>query len=533
MKKNSLILLFVVLFLSAQAKAPKYVFYFIGDGMSVPQVTLADEMLRHEAYKTSYEAQTKTKILGDTLCMRSFPVVGLCNTAATNRYITGSAAAATALSTGHKTSINTLGMNAERTEELYAVAEMARDKGMKIGVLSSVSIDHATPAGFYAKAESRNNYERIGKQLVATNFDYFAGGFVRYFNYSSDDKTSTSFKEMAKKNGYSFSFGKEDLAALSGKSTKVIASISRLDTCACWGSALPYTIDKDSIASEDDQLSLADFVEKGIEVLQDNKAGFFMMAEGGKIDWASHNNDANTMLYEMIAFDQAIAKAVEFYNLHPKETLIIVTGDHETGGLSLGNPDTNYESYYDRLSYQKISYEVLVGQINQWKKQGNITFSDALSYIQYNYGIGVDSLGLGLNEEDLAYLELAFNASVTPKSKESTVEVKMGKDSIDARLIAQRAAQARKEKKAQKVTAKVKLNKREKAIMYGAREPFMVAVHHLLAAKAGISWASFAHTALPAAVFAKGQCAEEFTGYYDNNDVPLKLMSIMKLSNKQ
>ena len=105
----------------------------------------------------------------------------------------------------------------------------------------------------------------------------------------------------------------------------------------------------------DGQWALADYVDKGIELL-DNEKGFFMMVEGGKIDWACHANDAMASIKDTIALSNAVDEAVEFYNEHPDETLIIVTGDHETGGLTIGYAGTNYDLYFNNLSNQKISF---------------------------------------------------------------------------------------------------------------------------------------------------------------------------------
>jgi alkaline phosphatase len=126
--------------------------------------------------------------------------------------------------------------------------------------------------------------------------------------------------------------------------------------------SLPYSINKDI-----EKISLADFIKKGIEVL-DNKNGFFMMVEGGKIDWACHANDAATCIAETIAFDDAVKEAIKFYNSHKEETLIVVTGDHETGGMSLGFAGTGYSNSYSVLDAQKVSYEALQNKVLEYKK---------------------------------------------------------------------------------------------------------------------------------------------------------------------
>ena len=120
-----------------------------------------------------------------------------------------------------------------------------------------------------------------------------------------------------------------------------------------------HLADSDSMSydwtQEEGQWALADYVDKGIEMLE-NENGFFMMVEGGKIDWACHANDAGSILSDTIELDEAVEQAVEFYNEHPDETLILVTGDHETGGLTIGYAGTDYDTFLTNFNNQKISY---------------------------------------------------------------------------------------------------------------------------------------------------------------------------------
>ena len=184
-------------------KQPKYIFYFIGDGMSQPQITMAEKAINDEEFLAQFNTQTCNIYnigKGYKMNVKRFKNAALATTNAENRFITCSAAAATALATGHKTTINTISKNGERTENLKTVAEMARDKGMKVGVITSVSIDHATPACFYAHEDDRNSYENIGHWLLKSNFDFFGGGFVRWDKYK--DMTKEQFFDSLKIKGY-------------------------------------------------------------------------------------------------------------------------------------------------------------------------------------------------------------------------------------------------------------------------------------------------------------------------------------------
>jgi alkaline phosphatase len=139
------------------ALGPKYLFLFVGDGMGISQRVAAGQFA------------------GKPLLMDTFPSHGLTSTHAANRFITGSAAAATALACGEKTNVGVLGLDSN-LKPLKTIAEMARDRGMKVGIVTTVSLDNATPAGFYAHVASRNSYYDIALALARSDFHYFAGG---------------------------------------------------------------------------------------------------------------------------------------------------------------------------------------------------------------------------------------------------------------------------------------------------------------------------------------------------------------------
>jgi len=317
-----------------RGKAPKYIFYFIGDGMGLSQSNAAEAYLGAVNEKNGIQK----------LEMNKLPHHGFYTTNATDRFITGSAAAGTALATGYKTSINTIGMDAAKQKPLQSVTEMARDLGYKVGIVSSVSIDHATPASFYAHQPSRSMYYDISLDLSKSNFNYFAGGGIKHpLGDGNEDKNNIMANfgmggdkqienkqpnsiELAKERGYRLLNTKEEFNNLKKGDDKIIAIAPRL----VGGKALPYAIDQN-----ENDIPLSEFTKKGIELL-DNKNGFFMMVEGGKIDWTCHANDAATAIKEVINMDAAVKVALDFYNKHPKNTLIVIGGDHETGGMTLG-----------------------------------------------------------------------------------------------------------------------------------------------------------------------------------------------------
>ncbi|HPE67294.1 MAG TPA: alkaline phosphatase, partial [Synergistales bacterium] len=348
------------------AKA-KYVFMFIGDGMGLQQVNAA-EVYNGSIDRTGGEPAIKK------LALSGLPVQGMITTYSTNSFITDSAPAATSLASGYKTDNGVIGMDPAKKQKFTTVAQMVRAKGMKVGVLSSVSLNHATPASFYASVPSRNDYYGIGEQLLDSGFDYFAGGGIH--QSTGKEKDRKDLYEVAKEKGYQVLRTREEiLAAKPG--TKVIAVNPVLDG----SNAMPYDMDRTP-----EQLSLAEFTKKGIELL-DNPNGFFMMVEGGKIDWACHANDAAATILDTFAFDAAVMEALSFAEKHPDETLIVVVGDHETGGMSIGFAGTQYETFFEKIAHQKESYESFDKKIAAFRKGEEKTFEKMAPMIEESFGL--------------------------------------------------------------------------------------------------------------------------------------------------
>jgi alkaline phosphatase len=453
-------------------KSAKYVFFFIGDGMGQPQRTAAEMFMASKMGLKPGEY---------AMNMSRFPAQGVTTTHANNRFITGSAASATALACGVKTNINYIGVD-PNYNPVKTMAEMAKEKGMKVGIVSSVSIDHATPACFYAHQPTRKMYHEIDHDLVNSGFDYFGGGGFKDPKGKKSKNPLGDALETAQTKGYKIVTEKGAFMALTKHDGKIIAYNKRLPD----GKALPYHIDNNS-----DDITLAEFTSKGIELL-DNGKGFFLMVEGGKIDWACHANDAVAAIQDTIAFDDAIAEALKFYNKHPEETLIVVTGDHECGGLTLGFAGTVYETYFNVLKDQKVSFQEFTDAVmGEYKKQngGKPHFEDMLALVREYFGleVGTDS-PLALKDYELKELKQAFVQSL------AGMEVNPGS---------------------------------EEYLLYGGYDPFTVKVTHILNRKAGLGWTSYSHTGVPVTTSAKGVGAEIFNGYYDNTDVAKKIMSVM------
>ena len=212
-----------------------------------------------------------------------------------------------------------LGMDADSLP-LKSIAYKIHEAGLKIGIMSTVQVNHATPAAFYAHNVRRNNYYPIAQELPGTGFEFFGGGFL---HPNGKEKDLPSIYDAVRAGGYEVARGLKEFEAK--KRDRIVLTAERNPD-----EVLPYALGR-----KDDDLTLAQMLEASLEVL-DNSKGFFIMAEGGKIDMAAHSNDAIGVIKETLDMDEAVKVALKFYEKHPKETLIIITADHETGGVSLG-----------------------------------------------------------------------------------------------------------------------------------------------------------------------------------------------------
>ncbi|MCD2493398.1 alkaline phosphatase [Lacrimispora sp. NSJ-141] len=462
----------------AETRIPKYIFLFIGDGMSYPQIQSAAYYMGTTGSSGGVET--------DELSFMDFPVAGSAQTFDSTSFCPDSASTATSIATGNKTYSGVINMDTSLTVPYETMAEKLKEQmGYKIGILSTVNLNHATPAAFYAHQDSRNNYYEIGRELIDSGFDYFAGGAL--LKDTGADKDEISIYDLAEEAGYKVIKTEAEAQALTGEDGKAIIIAEQLADA----DSMNYQVDV-----KDDQMVLADYVEKGIEVLS-NDNGFFMMVEGGKIDWACHANDAGSSIGDVTALDAAVEKALDFYTEHPDETLILVTGDHETGGLTIGFAGTNYDTYMTNLSNQKISYARFDEEYVAKYKEEKTDFDTVLGDVKELFGLmkaddpdASEDSALLLTDYELQRLETAYNR---------TLEV----------------GAAKQDEMSQ-----------EEYVLYGTYEPFSVTITHILNNKSGIAFTSYSHTGLPVPVFAQGAGSELFEGYYDNTDIYNKIASL-------
>ena len=472
---------------STAAKAPKYVFLFIGDGMSYPQIQSTSDFLGALNDEDYWQAQpslddNQGAILDgpEYLNFMNFEAAGSAVTFDSNSFAPDSASTATSIATGYKTYSGSINVDETGTIEYETIAEkLHSQKGYSIGVITSVNLNHATPAAFYAHQASRSSYYDIGLEMIESGFEYFAGGGLLDPTGSEEDQDS--LYDLAQEAGYDVVMTQAEAEAVTGGPVVII------DEHLADSDAMPYELDR-----TDDMWALSDYVSKGIEVLSQDEDGFFMMCEGGKIDWACHANDAGSTIHDTQALADAVQVAIDFAAEHPDETLIVVTGDHETGGLTIGFAGTDYDTYLDLLENQKISYAKYDSDYVASYKENGTSFEDVLADVEELFGLkveGEEGDKLVLTDYELEQLRAAYEKSVNGTATSQYDQ--------------------------------------EEYVLYGTYEPLSVTITHIINNKSGISFTSYSHTGLPVAVLAHGLNAEVFNGYYDNTEIYNKMAEML------
>ena len=460
-------LLIVALVANAEVK---YLFYFIGDGMGANQVLAA------EMYRSALQGDPLGRV--QTLTT-TFPYSGHASSYSKTNGITDSAAAGTCLATGTKTRNGMLGMDQD-SAKLTTIAEELKAQGWGIGIMTTVAIDHATPAAFYAHVPDRDKYYKIGQQLASSDFDFFGGAGFHHPQGKHDDKKMNLYRN-AEKAGYTIAHGVEETQKLlmnpPSMADKLILVQKTDDEGAKHGSNLSYAIDR-----KPGDLTLAEIVSTAIPFLEARYERFFMMVEGGMIDYACHGDDAATAIGEVWDMDEAMQVAYKFYEQHPDETLIVVTADHETGGLALGNSD--YTLHLDVLQNQKCSSWILSDKFTQlFKDKKKPSWAEVQNLYRENLGFWEQVEITADEEKELKALY----------------------------------------KKARKGKAKDTKN------MYKSVNALGEAGIALLNKKAHIGWTTHAHSAHAIPIFAIGPNAAVFSGWHDNTDiVPLIKKAVLE-----
>jgi len=444
-------------------KTPRYIFVMIGDGMGKGQRGLAREYLKLKTGDKSAE-----------LAMDTLPVKGEVSTASANSNVTDSAASGTALSTGCKTNNGMLAVSPDG-EKLETIMEKAKEQGMSTGVITTTSVTDATPAAFCVHCDSRALENDIAEAYLKSGIDFIAGGGACHFlpaSYSGGDDTwgdplysartdsRDLFGEFAGE-GYKTFCGAEGWREFKeygpAPGSKVFAAFSNI--------SLPFELDR--INEGMDSPTLSQITQKAISSLESDPDGFVLMVEGARIDHACHYNDAASAAYETLAFDDAVKTAYDFYAQHPEETLILVTADHETGGLGLkSDPDLSV------LDGVRVSV------------QGRLKFA-------YN------------GDRAAFYKYISDNLGLKSLSASEKKKIKTALDFAD--------------------------KKKTDRNLYSSYDPPAIAACGIVSDRAGIGWTAFSHTGTNVPLTAAGWESARFSGLHGNDGIGRLLFEIVGL----
>lgn len=441
---------------SLSAQDAKYVFYFIGDGMGMGHVNTTETYNRDVLHSS------------DPLLMLRFPVAGQVRTYSASHPITDSAAAGTALSTGVKTRNGMIGEGADSLAVQSIAVDFMR-VGRAVGIASSVAGDDATPAAFYAHAHNRGDKYVIAPQAATSGYDFLAAPVWR--GMSDENGTRNSWLDTMADAGYQVFSGYEAYTQASPTPTKAL-----LLSANPQGDQVGFTLD-----SIPGALTLPQITNACLSTLEaTGKDGFFMMVEGGNIDWGGHANDGATVIKEILNFQQAIDVAYQFYLAHPQETLIVITADHDTGGMAFGREDNQKKGDLALADLQKISKDRFSEYCRDMVKGGKqFTWAEMTQFIKENFGL----MGaIPVNEAEERELHRAFDATFVTRTDP-------GQKSL-----------------------------------YADYNAFSTTLVNVLNRHMGIGWTSGYHTANLVPVYAVGAGSQLFGKSLNNTDIPMLIL---------
>ena len=444
--------------LSAAADdATRYIFYFIGDGMGLSPVMTA------QAYNRDILKNDKP------LLMLQFPVSSWAMTYSANAPITDSAAAGTALSTGSKTKNGMVGMNPD-TVSVTSVARQLKDMGWGVGIVTTVGADDATPSAFYAHVPYRKMFYDIDMAAAASGYEFIAGAGLG--GLKDKDGKPTDIEEVMKQNDVQIIYGPDGIKDIDSRRVLLVGP----KDSPSWN--VGYTIDSISGA-----LTLPVITQTCLSHLEkQTPEHFFMMVEGGNIDHALHANDGGAAVKEILNFDSALAIAYDFYLAHPDETLIVVTADHDTGGMSHVHSRINMPDQLHVFDYQKVSKEAFSEYCKSLLKNRRVyRWEDMKEYLEENLGL----------------------FSHIPVSEEQTENLKkMFTETFEMR------------------------NSADQKTLYASFNAFAVEVFRLVNDAAGTIFTTVGHSGNPVPVFAVGVGSDMFRNVNNNIDIPAKIRKI-------
>lgn len=369
---------------------------------------------------------------------------GLYTTHSANSDITDSAAAGTAMATGEKTNNGVIGLDAEGNE-LTSILDAMEKKGKSSGLVATSTITHATPASFVANVDDRNNQTEIARQYIASEVDVLLGGGKNMFLPEAEGGNQEELNLLEEAEDANFTYVETRDQLEDGTDIDVEDGEKLLGLFA--DDALAPELHRDKTVEP----SIAEMTEASIDVLNEDKDGFFLMVEGSQIDWAGHDNDAAWAMSDVEAFEEAVKVALDFAK-KDRKTLVVVGGDHDTGGMTTGS-NGSMEVNADILQEVTATGDHMAAQLNQDR-------SNVKEVVE-------EYTNLTLTEE----------------------EVQTIKD---------------------------------------ASEP-SIAINQVVSDYANVGWTSLNHTGADIQLYAYGPKSDEFSGFYDNTDIPKKIADILKL----
>ena len=431
-------------------KRPKYIFMFIGDGLGI------NHIYGTELYNAAVHPE---KPNGGKMSFYNFPIRTYITNYSSSTLVTDSSAAATALASGVKTVNGYMGVDAEK-RSVKNITELVSEEGMKVGIVTNVGMNHATPSVFFAHHESRSAYKSLYEQYLTSEVDFAAGAAILF--KKRDGLKHEDYVAQAKAAGIEVVHDLDKAAGVQNKRVLLLPENPQSKT-------LKYAND-----CKPGDWTIVDYTDSAIKYLEREakKDGFFLMVEAGHLDYCAHDNDAVTTFEEVNHLSDSVAKALEFYNRHPKETLIIVTADHETGGLNLGY--TNYKMNMERLAWQRGSVSSLTRKMQRLRDDGKNSWEDMKVLLTRELGFWE---GVRLRKKDEQQLRKTFEKSFIEKSD--------------------------------KVVS-----------LYNVNEKMASTAIEILNKRAYIKWISLNHTGMQVPLYIKGAGIEHLTECYDQTDVP-------------
>jgi alkaline phosphatase len=336
--------------LSKVKQGAKNIIFMVSDGMSTGTLNMADLLLQRKNGRGS----SWMKLYDDQTGHRAFM-----ETSSSNALVTDSAAGSSAWGGGKKVPNGNLNVNADGSFN-KPILQKFKKSGKSVGCVTSVTITHATPAGFCINNKSRGDESEIATQYLDLKFDVMMGGGAEFF-LAEKRKDGADLFASYEKAGYTVARNREAMLGLASVQKPILGVF-------CEG-ALPYSLD----TFENSELqkavpSLAEMTRKTLDLVSNNPKGFAIQIEGGKVDWAAHSNDAGGLLYDQIAFDEAIKVALEFA-AKDKETLVIITTDHGNANPGLFGSDKQF----DLLQKFKHTNNWILGDLKEMPSPSQLT----------------------------------------------------------------------------------------------------------------------------------------------------------------